>query len=247
MNACKPEELLIHTISRLLDGVGHVAVGMASPIPGSGAILRRTLSGGSTRVSILQMQDPPAFTDGGSEVFDMAGQGRIGAFFLSGGQIDGAGNVNLVGIGDYPRSKVRWSGSFGSGYLYFIIPRVILFRWEHSRRTMVEKVDFISAPGTSDPGLHRPGGPYALITNLCLFMFDREAGRFRLESLHPGVSLEEVRDQTGFDFDVAAGLGETETPPDAILQTIRATVAPEIAKVYPKFAEATFDIAADAA
>lgn len=244
---CKPEELLIHTISRLLDGVDHVAVGMASPIPGSGALLRRSLSGGATRVSILQMQDPPAFTDGGSEVFDMAGQGRIGAFFLSGGQIDGAGNVNLVGIGDYPTSKVRWSGSFGSGYLYFIIPRVILFRWEHTRRTMVERVDFVSAPGTSDPGLHRPGGPYALITNLCLFLFDREAGRFRLESLHPGVSLEEVRDNTGFDFDIAPALGETEQPSADILATIRGQVAPEIATVYPKFAESVFQITADAA
>jgi glutaconate CoA-transferase subunit B len=109
------------------------------------------------------------FTNGGAELFDVAARGKIGAFFLSGGQIDGQANINLVGTGDYPQTDVRWSGSFGSAYLYFMVPRVILFRWEHSRRTLVRQVDFISAPGVSEPGVHRPGGPIALMTNLCLF------------------------------------------------------------------------------
>ena len=101
------------------------------------------------------------------KVADLAGRGRIDAFFLSGGQIDGQANINLVGTGDYPSTEVRWSGSFGSAYLYFMVPRVILFRWEHSRRTLVRQVDFISAPGRSEPGVHRPGGPVALF----LFLF----------------------------------------------------------------------------
>ena len=88
--------------------------------------------------------------------FDIAktiGRGAIDAFFLSGGQIDGHGNINLVGTGEYPQTEVRWSGSFGSAYLYYLVPRVVLFRWEHSRRTLVPQVDFISAPGTSPPGV----------------------------------------------------------------------------------------------
>jgi uncharacterized heparinase superfamily protein len=64
------------------------------------------------------------------------------------------------------------------------VPKVILFRLEHSRRTLVEQVDFISAPGTSPAGLYRPGGPYALITNRCLFMFDASRGRLWLYNLH---------------------------------------------------------------
>ena len=85
------------------------------------------------RVSILGSERHNPFTDGGRELFDCAAQGRIDAFFLGGGQIDGSANINLVGVGGYPQSRVRWPGSFGSAYLYFLVPRVILFREEHTR------------------------------------------------------------------------------------------------------------------
>jgi glutaconate CoA-transferase subunit B len=110
-------------------------------------------------------------TDGSRELFDCAGQGRVDVFFLSGGQIDGEGNINLVTIGDYEHPKVRFPGSFGSAYLYYVVPKVILFRVEHSRRTLVPKVDFISAPGGSPENVFRTGGPIALVTNRCLFDF----------------------------------------------------------------------------
>jgi len=141
------------------------------------------------------------FTDGARELFDCAGQGRVDVFFLSGGQIDGEGNINLVSIGDYAHPKARFPGSFGAAYLYYVVPKVILFRVEHSRRTLVPKVDFISAPGGSPDNVFRPGGPIALVTNRCLFDFDRERRRFRLASVHPGHSVEEVIENTGFDFD----------------------------------------------
>ncbi|MDA1286961.1 MAG: CoA synthetase, partial [Proteobacteria bacterium] len=208
----RPEELLITTIARLLDGVGHVAVGVSSPIPGSAALLQRHLSGGKTQVTVLNSKNLQTLNDGAGELFDRAAQGRIGAFFLSGGQIDGQANINLVGIGDYPRHTVRWSGSFGSAMLYYLVPRVILFREEHTRRTMVEKVDFISAPGTSAEGVYRPGGPYALITSLGLFAFDKTRARFRLTSIHPGHSLEEILDNTGFKFDRDEVIPETAAP-----------------------------------
>src|SRR5919108_2328808 len=124
------DELLICAIARMLEGLGHVAVGAASPIPGAAALLARALSGGRLRVSLLGSEDHNFFTNGGRELFDCAAQGRIDAFFLGGGQIDGAANLNLVGIGDYPRVSQRFPGSFGSAYLYFLVPRVILFREE---------------------------------------------------------------------------------------------------------------------
>src|SRR5215475_10321830 len=99
-------------------------------------------------------------------------------FFLGGGQIDGQANINLVGAGPYPDLEVRWPGSFGSAYLYFLVPRVILFREEHTRRVMVPRVDFISAPGASASNVHRPGGPYKMLTGLGLFAFDRARCRF---------------------------------------------------------------------
>ena len=175
-------------------------------------------------------------TDGGVDLFDCAGQGRVDAFFLSGGQIDGQANINLTGIGEYPQQDVRWSGAFGSAYLYFMVPRVILFREEHTPRVFVPRVDFVSAPGTSAPNVHRPGGPYALVTGRCVFHFDRERGRFRLASVHPGHDVEEVRAQTGFDFDVEGEVPETRAPDAATLALIRGDVADTIAGPYPAFA-----------
>jgi glutaconate CoA-transferase subunit B len=181
-----------------------------------------------------------SFTQGSVELFDRAAQGRIDAFFLGGGQIDGEANINLVGVGDYPRTAVRWPGSFGSAYLYFLVPRVILFREEHSRRVLVPKVDFVSAPGASAPEVYRRGGPYALVTGKALFRFDAERRRFRLESLHPGNTLAEVRKATGFDFDHDAAPATTAGPEAATLEMIRGSVAREIAKAYPKFAARVF-------
>ena len=246
MNAYRSEELLIAVIARLLADCGHVAVGVSSPIPGSAALLARETTGRRVRVSVIGAQSPEFRTDGGVDLFDSAAQGRVDAFFLSGGQIDGEANINLVGVGDYPEMKVRWSGSFGSALLYYIVPKVILFREEHSRRTMVEKVDFVSAPGWSPEGVYRPGGPYALVTSLCLFMFDRAARRFRLGSLHPGVTLEEVRDNTGFDFDVPDRVPESVPPDAATLDSLRNAVAQKIADPYPKFAAQVWGVKAAA-
>src|SRR5438132_4596447 len=180
-------ELLIATIADLLDGVRHVAVGASSPIPAAAAMLlraRNELSGGEPlRISILGSRQHNFFTNGGVELFDCAAQGRIDAFFLGGGQIDGQANINLVGTGNYPASDVRWPGSFGSAFLYFLVPKVILFREEHTRRVFVPRVDFVSAPGSSEASVYRPGGPRALVTRLGLFSFDRDARRFRLESV----------------------------------------------------------------
>lgn len=242
--APRAEELYASVIADLLAGARRVAVGMLSPIPGTGALLARALSGDQMRLSILGSKAHSRWTNGGAELFDLAGRGGIDAFFLSGGQIDGHGNINLVGTGDYPSTGVRWSGSFGSAYLYFVVPRVILFRWEHSRRTLVEQVDFISAPGRSEPGVYRPGGPIALLTNLCLFDFDKNGGRFTLRSLHPGHTLEEVHDQTGFAFDCAERVPTTALPGAERLGLIRGPVASQMAQIYPAFAQQVFGQAA---
>ena len=241
------EELLIAVICRLLEGCRHIAVGVSSPIPGSAALLRRALDGNRPKVSVIGAESPDFRIDGGVDMFDCAGQGRIDAFFLSGGQIDGEGNINLVGVGDYPRQKARWGGSFGSSYLYFMVPRVILFREEHSPRVLVPKVDFVSAPGWSPPGIHRPGGPVALVTPLCLFIFDKAKRRFALASLHPGVTLDEVRAKTGFEFDVPGKVPETNPPQNEWLALLRGRVAREIADPYPQFAGRIFGVAPAAA
>ena len=237
------EEILINAISKNLDGLRHIAVGASSPIPGAAALLARTRSNGSMRVSILGSEDNNFFSDGGKEIFDIAGQGRMDAFFLSGAQIDGKANVNLVAVGDYNQPKARFPGSFGSGYLYFVVPRVILFRLEHTPRTLVKEVDFISAPGFSDDDVYRPGGPYKLITDRCLFHVNKQKKCFELESIHPGHSVDEIFEQTGFEFLLPEDeVPETETPDEATLKVIRGEVAREISEIYPSFASRVFGV-----
>ncbi len=236
-----PAEILIATIARLLAGCRNVVIGNASPIPGSAALLARELAGGALRLTILGSRKHTDFTDGGVETFDRAAQGRVDAFFLGGGQIDGEANINLVGAGGYPRSDVRWPGSYGSAYLYFLVPKVILFREEHTPRVFVPKVDFVSAPGTSPPGVYRPGGPWKLLTGRGLFAFDRARKRFALESVHPGTrtgenTVEEIVANTGFDFDRPATVPTTPGPDAQMLALIRGRVRDEIAETYPKFA-----------
>ena len=231
---CKREELLICLVARLLAGVRTVAIGALSPIPGAAALLTQAVSPNRVRVSFLQGRHNQ-FTDGGRELFDAAAQGRIDAFFLGGVQIDGQANINLVGPGPYPKTTRRFSGSFGSALMYYVVPRVILFREEHSPRTLVQQVDFISAPGVSPPGVYRPGGPTALVTNLAHFSFDRQRARFRLESVHPGHSTAEVRDATGFDFDGPDRAPTTPSPEPDRLALLRGSIAERMADLYPEF------------
>src|SRR6188474_1568618 len=240
----RPEEILASVIADLIGDVRHVAVGNASPIPATAALLareRNRLQGvARPYVSLLQSRKHNFFTDGARELFDCAGQGRIDVFFLSGGQIDGQGNVNLVSIGEYERPKVRFPGSFGSAYLYYVVPKVILFRTEHSRRTLVPKVDFVSAPGTSDGNVFRTGGPIGLVTNRCAFTF--ADGRFTLASVHPGHTLEEIDENTGFEFDRPGSVPETPAPTPETLKLMREVIAPQLAEVYPQFAAHVFGV-----
>ena len=231
-NAYSVTELMIALLSREVAGLGHVVVGALSPLPAAAALLAQARDAG-TRATIIGSKRFNCFTDGAREHFDCAAEGRIDAFFLSGGQIDGSANINLVGIGDPVQPKVRFPGSFGSAYLYFLVPKVVLFREEHSRRSLVSKVDFISAPGVSPPGVWRRGGPKVLVTGLARFSF---AGRFRLESVHPGHDLAEVEAATGFDFDRADPVIETPAPTEAELALIRGRIRQDVAEAYPQFA-----------
>jgi len=240
----RPEELLADVIARLIGDVRHIAVGNASPIPATAALIARERGKlqnlGRPYVSLLQSRKHNFFTDGARELFDCAGQGRIDVFFLSGGQIDGEGNVNLVSTGAYEHPNVRFPGSFGSAYLYYVVPKVILFRTEHSRRTLVPKVDFISAPGASVGNVYRPGGPIALVTNRCLFNF--VDGHFALASVHPGHTVEEIVENTGFDFEMPETVAQTRAPAPETLKLMRDVVAPQLAEVYPQFAAQVFGI-----
>ena len=222
------EELLACVIARLIAGAGHVAVGAASPIPASGAFLLRQTDP-ALRISLLQKRSGNPFSEGSRELFDLAGQGRIDVFFLGGAQIDGEGRINLV-----QAEGRRFPGSFGSAFMYQAVPRVILFREEHSRRVLVPKVEFVSAAGS----------PAALLTGKALFSWQKEKRRFRLESVHPGVTEKEIAESTGFAYDRAPAVGETPAPSPGELALLRSAVSKAIAVDYPEFAKRVWGIAA---
>ena len=224
------EELLASVIARLVGDAAHVAVGAASPIPATGCALLRA-RGLPLRVSLLHKRSANPFTDGSRELFDLAGQGRIDVFFLGGAQIDGEANINLVRA-----EGKRFPGSFGSAFMYFAAGRTILFREEHSRRVLVPRVEFVSAPGWSPPGVWRRGGPQALVTGKAVFSWQRERRRFRLESVHPGHDVDEVRASTGFEFDCPAEVPATIGPTSEEITMLRGPVRREIALNYPEFA-----------
>jgi glutaconate CoA-transferase subunit B len=246
MSAAKPEERLAAAVARLIldpsaPPARHVAVGAASPIPAAACYLAQKL-GQPLRLSLLARPSGNPFTEGTRELFDLAGQGRLDLFFLGGGEIDGGANLNLVGTGEWPGRAVRFPGSFGSAFMYMMVPRTILFREEHSPRVLVPRVAHVSAPGTSPPGVFRRGTAQALVTGRCVFRFDPARARFSLESLHPGETLEGVRAATGFDFDAPGGGGVPETPgPTAEeLALLRGPVCDEMLETYPGFCARVF-------
>lgn len=236
MSACTDDELLAVVLSRLLGASRHVAVGALSPLPACAALLARAQRP-DLRVTILGSRRHNPFTEGGRELFDCAAQGRIDTFFLSGVQIDGQANINLVGTGDYAQPTKRFPGSFGSAYLYSLVKTVILFKPEHSPRVLVPKVDFVSAAGVSPPHDYRPGGPRHLVTSRALFDFAH--GRFTLKNVHAGQTVEDIVRETGFDFD-HGDVTTTPAPSSAELELLRGVVRAEVAETYPQFAAKAF-------
>jgi glutaconate CoA-transferase subunit B len=220
------EELLACAVARLIGEARHVAVGAASPIPAAGALLLKQKRPG-LRVSFLHRRKGNPFSEGSRELFDLAGQGRIDVFFLGGAQIDGQGSINLVRA-----DGRRFPGSFGSAFMYAVVPKVILFREEHSPRVLVPRVEFVSAAGD----------PAALLTGKALFSWQRERRRFRLESVHPGFGPDEVKAATGFEFDAESQAKTTQTPTEGELDALRGPVARQMAADYPDFARRVWGI-----
>lgn len=223
-------------IGRELAGCKHVAVGSDGALHAAGALLAQRMHG-EPRVTILGSRQQLFFSDGGRELFEAAAQGRIDGFLLGGGQIDGQGNLNFMGRGAYPELSVRWPGNFGSPYLYSVVRRVVLVREEHSQRVMVPRVDYVSAAGTSPARVARPGGPWALITSRCVFRYIRDAECFRLQSVHGGNTLADIRRETGFAFQFD-GIEPPQTPPATPEERalLRGPVADALEPTYPAFA-----------
>jgi glutaconate CoA-transferase, subunit B len=138
--------------------------------------------------------------------------GRIDVGFLGAAQVDRHGNLNSTVIGDYERPKVRLPGGGGAPEIAAMAKEVIVII-RQSRRTFVERIHFRS----SVPG----SGAMVVITDLGVLRLDLDARELVLTHVHPGVALDQVRAETGWELRVADDLAETEPPSDDELRVLR--------------------------
>lgn len=161
------------------------------------------------------------------DVILLEGHGRrLDVFFGGGLQIDKYGNCNLVCIGDWHNPVLKGPGTVGLPFLPRA-GRAVIYTTAHNARTFVEKVDFNSGPGFLDgpetwSRQALPGqGPALVVTPLCVLDFDEESKVMRLKSLHPGVSKEEIIENTGFKLVLPAEVPVTPEPTRSELAVLR--------------------------
>jgi glutaconate CoA-transferase subunit B len=199
------------------------ACGAHSQIPAAALLLARALHAPSAELIILQTPFKVFRTS--RQFHFLAQRGDLGLFFVSGVQIDRHGNYNLHQLGPDPeRPRARFPGGYGGGMIYYCARRTIVFRTEHTRRALVERVDYVSAAGHTPPDVLRLGHPTKLITPKAVFDFDPSEGVLRLASIHEPYTFEEVQDNTGFDLGVAGSVPATVAPTEQELRVLRESV-----------------------
>jgi len=167
------------------------------------------------------------------EVMETAQRGYIEYGFIGGAQIDMYGNLNSTVIGDPDHPKVRMPGSGGANDIGSLIWRTIAIM-RHDKRRFVPKVDFLTTPGylngpgsRESAGLPAGTGPYRVVSNLGIMGFDEGSKRMKLLSINPGVTVEQVLENTGFEMLVADEVTHNEPPIDEELRVLRDEVDPD--------------------
>jgi glutaconate CoA-transferase subunit B len=166
------------------------------------------------------------------DVFNLYLQnGKIDVGFLGGAQVDRFGNINSTVIGDYHKPKVRLPGSGGACEIAALAKRVVI-TINNSKRTLPEKVDFVTSPGYLRGGRQREslglaGGPELVITDMGVYRFDRETREMVLASLHPGITLGQIQENTGWEVKADASLEETTPPTPEEIRIIREELDPQ--------------------
>jgi len=166
----------------------------------------------------------PGITD----TFLFAQRGFLDYGFMGGAQVDQFGNINTSVLGgDYWHPKVRLPGSGGANDIASLCKEVIILT-AHEKRRFAPRVDFVTSPGwlAGDGSRQRAGlafgGVSRVVTTLGIFGFDPGSRRMRVEALHPGVTMDMVRESTGFELLTAPDVGVTEPPAAEELAILRA-------------------------
>jgi len=239
-----PQELMVAAASReILDG-DLVFVGMRLPIlayavardahaPSARGLFEVGLMRDRPASAFLgTMGDPPnvwgaLWATRMSNAMALMAQGNVDLGFIGGAEVDRFGNLNTSYVGDPARPKVKLPGS-GGGADIAILSRRWVTLMSHERRRLVERVSFVTSPGHGDGSSgwrERNGllgsGPAAIITTLAVLRFPDGGGETYLASVHPGHTVQEVREHTGWDLKVAGDVAETAAPTEAELAAIR--------------------------
>ncbi|MBI4296453.1 MAG: hypothetical protein HY667_04985 [Chloroflexi bacterium] len=162
------------------------------------------------------------------DIFVKRGRTYRGGAFAGGMQIDKYGNLNMIGIGTWPRLKVRGPGTVG--VIWSAVGPGGIWTQHHNKRVLVEKVDYVSGPGWLDGGDSRakayPGrdGPKRLYTPICVFDFTEDMHVARLVSVNPGYTVKDVLDNTGFTPVLPKDVPQTTPPTDYELNLLRTRV-----------------------
>jgi glutaconate CoA-transferase subunit B len=165
--------------------------------------------------------------------------GRVDVGFVGAAQLDEYGNINTTYIGNFEKPSVRLPGSGGGNDIISSAKRIVVIM-THEKRKMVKKLDYVTSPGYLDgPGAREKagllgGGPSLVVTNLCQMDFDPKTKRVRLATIHPGVSLQQVLENTGFDLIIPESVPTTELPTYEELSILRAIDPNEIYIPRPK-------------
>lgn len=241
-------ELMIAASARLLGGVSNCFVGVGLPnivcnlaqrtvAPELQLVYESGVYGARPERLPLSIGDPTLATGSTAvtsmfELFAFYLQaGLIDVAFLGGAQIDRYGNLNTTVIGDYEHPKVRLPGSGGACEIA-IHARQVLVIMRQAQRSFVDRIDFRTSPGHSGDPVHDASrgwwgsGPTSVVTDLATYTFDEASGEMTLRTLHPGVTLDDVRANMGWEPKVGADLGGTPAPTDEELRLIREELDP---------------------
>ncbi len=170
------------------------------------------------------------------QIFDLAMRGELDRIFFSGAQIDKYGNLNNTLIGTLDNIKIKLPGGAGSSHIGCFAKNYTIWSIRHDAKvsskgqrvfTFVESVDFVTTVGRRTSTRNRDelglmgGGPDCVVTNLCTFDFDPLTDVMRLKTLHPGVTVEEVLENTGFEPVLSDTIVETPPPTKEEIALIR--------------------------
>ncbi len=242
--AYTPQELMVAVAAREIHNGDLVFVGMRLPILAYAVALETHAPNARGLFEVGLMRDRPADAFLGtmgdppnvagalwatrmSNTMALMAQGRVDLGFIGGAEVDRFGNLNTSYVGDPSQPRVKLPGSGGGADIAILCRRWVTLM-NHEKRRLVDRVSFITSPGHGDGsrgwrernGL-LGGGPVAIITTLCVFRFPEDGGEAYVDTVHPGHTIQEVREQTGWVVEAGVDVGETPPPTAAELAAIQ--------------------------